>query len=89
MVGAYGRADAARRFSMSMLGTSGTSSDTPEGFAAANYGRTSTFEGSGERMAGRLRELAQAGGDQAILVVSPINERSICALGEVIAHVGG
>ena len=35
-------------------------------------------------IAAHLRELADAGADEAILVVSPINERSIRALGEVM-----
>jgi alkanesulfonate monooxygenase SsuD/methylene tetrahydromethanopterin reductase-like flavin-dependent oxidoreductase (luciferase family) len=46
------------------------------------------LEGSAERVAAGLRELAEAGADEAILVVSPINERSIRALGEVIARLG-
>jgi probable F420-dependent oxidoreductase len=44
-------------------------------------------EGSPERIAAALRELADAGADEAILVVSPINERSIRELGEVVALV--
>jgi alkanesulfonate monooxygenase SsuD/methylene tetrahydromethanopterin reductase-like flavin-dependent oxidoreductase (luciferase family) len=36
-----------------------------------------------------LRDLAAAGAEEAILVVSPISERSIRALGEVIAMLGG
>src|SRR5215204_2166880 len=43
------------------------------------------LEGSPERIAAGLRELAEAGADEAILVVSPITERSIRALGEVVA----
>ncbi len=43
------------------------------------------LEGSAERIAAGLRELAEAGADEAILVVSPINERSIRTLGEVLA----
>jgi probable F420-dependent oxidoreductase len=42
-------------------------------------------EGSAERIAGRLGELAQAGADEAILVVSPISERSVRVLGEALA----
>jgi probable F420-dependent oxidoreductase len=45
------------------------------------------LEGSPERIAARLRELAEAGADEAILVVSPITERSIRALAEVVAAV--
>lgn len=43
------------------------------------------LEGPVERVAGGLREFAEAGADEAILVVSPINERSIRLLGEVLA----
>ena len=46
----------------------------PEGMAAV--------EGD---VAAHLRELAEAGADEAILVVSPIDERSIRALGEALA----
>jgi alkanesulfonate monooxygenase SsuD/methylene tetrahydromethanopterin reductase-like flavin-dependent oxidoreductase (luciferase family) len=42
-------------------------------------------EGSAERIAATLRELADAGANEAILVVSPIAERSIRALGDVVA----
>jgi probable F420-dependent oxidoreductase len=47
------------------------------------------LEGSPERIAAGLRELAEAGADEAILVVSPITERSIRALAEVVALVRG
>jgi alkanesulfonate monooxygenase SsuD/methylene tetrahydromethanopterin reductase-like flavin-dependent oxidoreductase (luciferase family) len=43
------------------------------------------LEGSSERIAAGLRDLAQAGADEAILVVSPITERSIRRLGETLA----
>jgi probable F420-dependent oxidoreductase len=43
------------------------------------------LEGSAERIAAGLRDLAQAGADEAILVVSPITERSIRGLGETLA----
>jgi alkanesulfonate monooxygenase SsuD/methylene tetrahydromethanopterin reductase-like flavin-dependent oxidoreductase (luciferase family) len=43
------------------------------------------LEGSPERIAGTLRELADAGANEAILVVSPISERSIRQLGDVVA----
>jgi probable F420-dependent oxidoreductase len=43
------------------------------------------LEGSPERIAGTLRELADAGANEAILVVSPISERSIRQLGDVLA----
>jgi probable F420-dependent oxidoreductase len=42
-------------------------------------------EGTPEQIAARLRELADAGADEAILVVSPITERSIRDLAEVVA----
>jgi alkanesulfonate monooxygenase SsuD/methylene tetrahydromethanopterin reductase-like flavin-dependent oxidoreductase (luciferase family) len=42
-------------------------------------------EGSPERIAARLRELADAGADEAILVVSPITERSVRELASVVA----
>ncbi len=45
------------------------------------------LEGTSAQVAARLRELADAGADEAILVVSPITERSIRALGEVVAAV--
>jgi alkanesulfonate monooxygenase SsuD/methylene tetrahydromethanopterin reductase-like flavin-dependent oxidoreductase (luciferase family) len=40
--------------------------------------------GSMERIAAGLRELADAGADEVILVVTPITERSIGTLGEVL-----
>jgi alkanesulfonate monooxygenase SsuD/methylene tetrahydromethanopterin reductase-like flavin-dependent oxidoreductase (luciferase family) len=43
------------------------------------------LEGSADRIAAGLRELAEAGADEAILVVSPITERSIRTLGEALA----
>jgi alkanesulfonate monooxygenase SsuD/methylene tetrahydromethanopterin reductase-like flavin-dependent oxidoreductase (luciferase family) len=43
------------------------------------------LEGSAERIAAGLHDLAEAGADEAILVVSPINERSIRLLGEALA----
>jgi alkanesulfonate monooxygenase SsuD/methylene tetrahydromethanopterin reductase-like flavin-dependent oxidoreductase (luciferase family) len=43
------------------------------------------LEGSPDRIAAGLRDLAKAGADEAILVVSPITEGSIRALGEVLA----
>jgi probable F420-dependent oxidoreductase len=47
------------------------------------------LEGSPERIADGLRALGEAGADEAILVVSPITERSIRDLGEVLARLGG
>ena len=46
-------------------------------------------EGTPDRIAERLRELAEAGADEAILVVSPITERSIRQLAEVVALMPG
>jgi alkanesulfonate monooxygenase SsuD/methylene tetrahydromethanopterin reductase-like flavin-dependent oxidoreductase (luciferase family) len=45
------------------------------------------LEGTPEQLADRLRELADAGADEVILVVSPISERSIRLLGDVVAAV--
>jgi alkanesulfonate monooxygenase SsuD/methylene tetrahydromethanopterin reductase-like flavin-dependent oxidoreductase (luciferase family) len=49
----------------------------------------SPVEGSPDDIAGHLRDLAQAGADEAILVVSPIDERSMRTLGEALASLGG
>ncbi len=46
------------------------------------------LEGSNERIAQGLRELADAGADEAILVLSPITERSIRQVGAVIDLLG-
>jgi alkanesulfonate monooxygenase SsuD/methylene tetrahydromethanopterin reductase-like flavin-dependent oxidoreductase (luciferase family) len=43
------------------------------------------LEGPPDQIAGALRELAEAGADEAILVVNPIAERSIRELAEVVA----
>ena len=45
------------------------------------------LDGSPEQIAAALRERAEAGADEVILVVSPVNERSIRELGEVVALV--
>jgi probable F420-dependent oxidoreductase len=45
------------------------------------------LEGPPERIAARVRELAQAGADEVILVADPITERSIRELSEVVALV--
>jgi probable F420-dependent oxidoreductase len=45
------------------------------------------LEGAPDRIAERLRELEQAGADEAILVVDPITERSIRALADVLAQL--
>jgi probable F420-dependent oxidoreductase len=47
----------------------------------------SPIEGSPSAMADRLRALADAGADEAILVVSPITEASIRRLGDVLAEL--
>ena len=43
------------------------------------------LEGTPDAIAARLRELADAGADEAILVLGPITEASIRALGDVLA----
>jgi alkanesulfonate monooxygenase SsuD/methylene tetrahydromethanopterin reductase-like flavin-dependent oxidoreductase (luciferase family) len=48
---------------------------------------TRPLEGSPERIAAGLRELAEAGADEVILVVTPISERSILELAELRALV--
>ena len=47
------------------------------------------IEGSPERIAAAMRELGEAGADEVILVVSPITERSVRELGEVVASLHG
>lgn len=47
--------------------------------------RVRPLEGSAEQIAQGLRELAAAGADEASLVLSPINERSIRLMGEALA----
>jgi probable F420-dependent oxidoreductase len=46
------------------------------------------IEGTPSVIAARLRELADAGADEVILVVNPIDERSIRTLGEALAELG-
>jgi alkanesulfonate monooxygenase SsuD/methylene tetrahydromethanopterin reductase-like flavin-dependent oxidoreductase (luciferase family) len=43
------------------------------------------IEGTTEQIAARLRELGDAGADEVIVVASPVTERSIRALGDVVA----
>ena len=43
------------------------------------------LEGSAEQVATGLRELADAGANEAILILSPINERSIRLIGDALA----
>jgi alkanesulfonate monooxygenase SsuD/methylene tetrahydromethanopterin reductase-like flavin-dependent oxidoreductase (luciferase family) len=45
------------------------------------------LEGSPDRIGAGLRELAEAGADEAIVVASPITEGSIRALGDVVASL--
>ena len=45
------------------------------------------LQGSADRIAAGLRDLAEAGADEVILVLDPITEHSIRALGEVVALV--
>ena len=45
------------------------------------------IEGSTEQIAERLSELGDSGADEVIVVASPINERSIRQLGEVVAQL--
>jgi alkanesulfonate monooxygenase SsuD/methylene tetrahydromethanopterin reductase-like flavin-dependent oxidoreductase (luciferase family) len=45
------------------------------------------IQGSSSEIAGRIRELADAGADEVIIVASPITERSIRTLGEALALV--
>jgi probable F420-dependent oxidoreductase len=47
------------------------------------------LEGSPERIAQGLRDLAEAGADEAILVLSPITESSIRVTGEALAVLDG
>jgi probable F420-dependent oxidoreductase len=48
---------------------------------------TPPLEGSAARMAAGLAELAQAGADEAIIVASPISERSVRRLGEALGEL--
>ena len=43
------------------------------------------IEGTAEQIAARLRELGEAGADEVIVVADPITERSVRALGDVVA----
>jgi probable F420-dependent oxidoreductase len=46
-------------------------------------------EGPADRIAAELRALAEAGADEAILVLSPITERSVRDMGEVLTALDG
>jgi probable F420-dependent oxidoreductase len=50
-----------------------------------NTERVTPLEGSADRIAQGLRDLAEAGADEAILVLSPITESSIRTAGEALA----
>jgi hypothetical protein len=47
------------------------------------------LEGSPDRIAAGLHDLAEAGADEAILVVSPITERSVRLPGDTLAALDG
>jgi alkanesulfonate monooxygenase SsuD/methylene tetrahydromethanopterin reductase-like flavin-dependent oxidoreductase (luciferase family) len=46
------------------------------------------LNGSAQQLGAALRELADAGADEAILVLSPINERSVRLMGDALAALG-
>lgn len=63
------------------------------GLDRSGAGRASTpeappLEGPPRRLASSLSEFAEAGADEAILVVDPISERSILEIAEVLALLG-
>src|SRR4051812_17743872 len=60
-----------------------------EGRSERRYGENpvTPITGSPDAIAAVLRELADAGADEAILVVDPLTERSVRALGEVVAQI--
>ena len=47
------------------------------------------LSGSSDAISARLNEFAEAGMDEAILVVTPINERSVAFLADVVAAIKG
>lgn len=55
------------------------------GVDRSNAAHAPPIEGTIGQIAARLVELSEAGADEAILVVSPITERSIRVLGDVVA----
>jgi alkanesulfonate monooxygenase SsuD/methylene tetrahydromethanopterin reductase-like flavin-dependent oxidoreductase (luciferase family) len=57
----------------------------PDGRRAPGSRGRDALEGSAEAIAASLGDLARAGADEAILVVSPITERSIRARGDALA----
>jgi probable F420-dependent oxidoreductase len=54
-----------------------------------NVDGVTPLEGSAERIAQGLRDLAEAGADEAILVLTPITEASIRTAGEALAVLDG
>ena len=62
-----------------VLDRSSTERTIPDGLAP--------LEGPPARIADGLRDLAAAGADEAIIIASPITERSIAALGEVLGQL--
>lgn len=65
------------------VGVGGEASDRPHAAAVA------PISGAAESIAARLREFADAGLDEAILVLNPITEASIRRLGDVIVATRG
>jgi probable F420-dependent oxidoreductase len=57
----------------------------PEGGERPDRWEAQPLAGGADRIAAGLLELSEAGADEAILVVTPISERSIRDLGEVLA----
>jgi len=57
--------------------------------ARASTEAIAPLEGPAARIAAGVRELAEAGADEVIVVLDPITERSIRELGEVVALMGG
>jgi alkanesulfonate monooxygenase SsuD/methylene tetrahydromethanopterin reductase-like flavin-dependent oxidoreductase (luciferase family) len=61
----------------------------PEGEERPDRWEAPPLTGSTDRIAAGLRELADAGADEALLVLSPITERSIRAMGGMLALLDG
>jgi probable F420-dependent oxidoreductase len=51
------------------------------------FGAVAPITGSTDQIAARVRELGEAGADEVILVLSPITERSIRSLADVVAQL--
>ena len=61
-----------------------------EGRSERRYGepvQVTPVTGSTDAIAAHLRELGEAGADEVILVVDPITERTVRALGDVVAQI--